>query len=174
MDEKIIQNWNSKISPNDIIYHLGDVIFGNEKEIANIFRRLNGYIKIIFGNHCKTLRKFALRDINAHKDLKEKIEFLGDYKQININGQKIILCHYPILSWASKAHGSFMIHSHCHYNLPPSRKNGKELGKILDVGVDGNNFAPYSFAEIKLIMDKKPIFPENPLWNDHHRETKED
>ena len=29
-DEQIIQNWNETVNPNDTVWHLGDVIFGQE------------------------------------------------------------------------------------------------------------------------------------------------
>ncbi|MEY2701981.1 MAG: phage Bobb, partial [Bacteroidota bacterium] len=36
MDEILISNWNSKITDNDIVYHLGDFSFGNEKETCSV------------------------------------------------------------------------------------------------------------------------------------------
>lgn len=168
MAEIIFSNWNGKVKANDTVYLIGDFCFGNEKVIYSCLNRLNGKIKIVFGNHDKTLRKFAKKDLNAHYNLRNRVEFLGDYKEIEINGQKIILCHYPLLTWNKKHHNSFMLHGHCHYNLSISRKESKEIGKILDVGVDGNNFSPYSFEDIERIMKNKPTFPESKLFNDHH------
>ena len=45
MDQYIIDQWNSVVDPDDIVYHLGD--FGN----ANICEQLNGRIKLVLGNY---------------------------------------------------------------------------------------------------------------------------
>lgn len=53
-DEKIIENWNSVVSPDDTVYHLGDLGIGTDYEyFATCVKRLNGRIKWIFGNHNK-------------------------------------------------------------------------------------------------------------------------
>ena len=168
MNETIITNHNAVVQDKDEFYFLGDLCFGNEKVIAQFLGRLRGKIKIIFGNHDKTLKKFARKDLNAHSNLKGRVEFLGDFKEINILGQKITLCHYPLLTWNRKAYGSWMLAAHSHYNMPATRKEGVSLGKILDVGVDGNSFKPYSFEEIKRIMENKPLFSKEDIFNDHH------
>jgi calcineurin-like phosphoesterase family protein len=169
MNEVLVNNWNSVVANNDIVYFLGDFCFGNEKRIAEFLKRLNGIIYIIFGNHDKTLRKFALKDLNARKDLIERIKFLGDYAEINIEGQFIVLCHYGLLTWSRRSHGSFALVGHSHSNMTALNKNSQIIGKILDVGVDGNNFFPYSFEDIKKIMNIKPIFSTINEFNDHHQ-----
>lgn len=45
MDETLINNWNSVVDKNDIVYHLGD--FGNYE----IVKRLNGKVTLIWGNY---------------------------------------------------------------------------------------------------------------------------
>jgi calcineurin-like phosphoesterase family protein len=168
MNETLINNWNSVVAYNDIVYFLGDFCFGNEKRIAELLRRLKGNIYIIFGNHDKALRKFAVKDLNANKDLVKRIKFLGDYSEININGQHIVLCHYGLLTWNRKSHNSWMLCGHSHSNLSVLNKNSQIIGKILDVGCDGNNYRPYSYDDIKDIIDKKPMLPDLPEFNDHH------
>jgi hypothetical protein len=49
-----------------------------------------------------------------------------------------------------------------------------ELGRLLDVGVDGNNYKPYSFDDIARIMNTKPMMPKNPLFSDHHGRNSSD
>ncbi len=51
MNEYMIAKWNRTISPDDIVYHLGDFGFGNRTEIKNFIERLNGNIILIKGNH---------------------------------------------------------------------------------------------------------------------------
>ena len=51
MNEIMIKNWNAMISPQDKVYHLGDVYFGPREEAANILARLNGKKRLVLGNH---------------------------------------------------------------------------------------------------------------------------
>lgn len=49
MNEQLISNWNSTVSPKDIIFHLGDFAFGRNN--VDIAARLNGRKRLILGNH---------------------------------------------------------------------------------------------------------------------------
>jgi len=53
MNEMLIDNWNSVVKPGDKIYHLGDVLFGEDKAgwLAKNMPRLTGKKRLIFGNH---------------------------------------------------------------------------------------------------------------------------
>ena len=51
MNEMLIKNWNDTVGPDDIVYHLGDVALGPWVEWEGIFRRLNGIIRLVVGNH---------------------------------------------------------------------------------------------------------------------------
>jgi calcineurin-like phosphoesterase family protein len=52
-NEVIINNWNSRVASEDIVIHLGDVIFGYDKEtnLPPILNRLNGKKVLARGNH---------------------------------------------------------------------------------------------------------------------------
>ena len=49
MHEVMIERWNSVVSNNDIVYHLGDFCFG--KHNISIAAKLNGKKRLILGNH---------------------------------------------------------------------------------------------------------------------------
>ena len=52
MEEYIIQDWNSKVQDDDIVYHLGDFALGmDEHRLNNIISRLKGTIYLVRGNH---------------------------------------------------------------------------------------------------------------------------
>ena len=51
MNETIIDNWNTRVKPSDIIYHLGDVFFGSKDDFEQLWPRLNGKKRLIVGNH---------------------------------------------------------------------------------------------------------------------------
>jgi calcineurin-like phosphoesterase family protein len=167
MNKALVSRWNEKISLKDIVYHLGDFGFTRGmgvdpyQNIKNLLNQLNGSINLILGNHdCQNYNQRILSLFASNSLLREK----------TVAGQRIIMCHYPMLTWAGKHKGSIMLCGHSHNNLPATRKEATQIGKILDIGVDGNNFYPYSFDEIMLIMDKKPMSPENSLFKDRHCE----
>jgi calcineurin-like phosphoesterase family protein len=48
MNEAMIERWNSVVKPGDIVYHLGDVYFGEQ---GKVLHKLVGRKRLILGNH---------------------------------------------------------------------------------------------------------------------------
>lgn len=138
MNETIISNWNSVVSKDDIVYHLGDISFANPMTTKELLSRLNGSIILIKGNHDKW------KDIKKFDD---RFTEIVDYKEIqykyNEKSYHICMMHYPIASWNRKMYGSIMLHGHSHgkYNT---------TGKIIDVGIDTTlaNFYPVNIESV--------------------------
>jgi calcineurin-like phosphoesterase family protein len=96
---------------------------------------------------------------------------VNKYVELNVKWSKgnagngeanFVLMHFPIASWNDMARGSIHLHGHVH--LEPNKRIGP--GKMMDVGVDGNNLYPISLAEVITLMDKQPI--KSMLTFDHH------
>ena len=157
MNETLINNFNSKLSSNDNVYILGDVAFLPPKELHKVLGNLNGHKFLIYGNHDKVIRK---------QDFQKYFVWRGDYKEIKIEGQKIVLMHYALRTWNRQHYYAWNLYGHSHNSLP-------ELPHLLsmDVGVDAHNFSPVSFEEIKEKMDKKKeLIIQNKLeFGDHHK-----
>ncbi len=51
MDETLIRNWNSTVSPKDAVFVLGDFSAYDLKKTAAICQQLNGHKYLIMGNH---------------------------------------------------------------------------------------------------------------------------
>jgi len=51
MNNEIIKRWNNVVEPNDIVYHLGDIIMGDLNSGIEIINQLNGKIRLAIGNH---------------------------------------------------------------------------------------------------------------------------
>lgn len=132
MNESLIKNWNSKISKNDDVYHLGDVCWQTtrKEETNGLLYRLNGKIHLVRGNHDN---KFILTN--------SRFEWIKDYYELKFNHVKHILFHYPIHSWNYQRYGIMHFHGHCHGKVLPFTKN------ILDVGVNCHNYFPLSLEE---------------------------
>lgn len=174
-DETVIRNINDCVKPDDVLFHLGDVAFQGPEKIIEFRNRIRcKNIHLILGNH----------DVDIHKmvELQQMFTTVDFYREININGQKIVLCHYPLRTWNKWHHGSFMLHGHCHgklqHQIPSSLlkrlleenrmdvlwalANNEEVegicpnGRTLDVGLDTHpQFRPYSHTEILEIMKTK-------------------
>ena len=51
MDERLIENWNAHIAPQDIVFFLGDFGKGTTELLATLCARLHGNKICIRGNH---------------------------------------------------------------------------------------------------------------------------
>jgi len=78
---------------------------------------------------------------------------------------EFVLSHYPIASWNNLARGAIHLHGHVH--LPQNKRIGP--GKMMDIGVDGNNLYPISTSEIFKLMKNQPI--KSMMNNDHHEKV---
>ncbi len=145
MHEALIHNWNSVVKPADTVYHLGDFGFGPAVRLAR--KRLNGKIRLILGNH----DKFGLEDAS----LFESIDML---KLVDVDGQRIVLCHYAMRTWQFQSKGAWQLYGHSHGNLD----DDITLNSV-DVGVDVWGMAPVSMAQLRAVMKHKKPKPV-----DHH------
>lgn len=144
MNEDMVSKWNEKVSNKDIVYHLGDFAFARDyKEVERIAQRLNGNIHLIQGNHDgKEIRRARCWG------------WLGHYKEVKVEDQKIILFHYAQRTWNGVHRGSWMLYGHSHGTLARDYKV-----KSFDVGVDNWDFKPLSFEEVKVQMQSHNRIP---------------
>jgi calcineurin-like phosphoesterase family protein len=148
MNKVMIQNWNSVIKDDDVVYHLGDFSIDSygkqkniekEKELRKIYNRLRGKKFLIYGNH-------DIVFLDLYRDL--FIEVLP-YKEIQIEKKIFTLCHYPMEEW-NGSHKGFGIHLHGHCHGKSTVKQNR-----LDVGVDCHNFFPVNLQEILKKINNK-------------------
>ena len=107
MNEHIIKKWNKKISPKDEVIILGDFSFGDAETTMKILKRLNGTKMLIKGNHDKNY----LKDQRFDKTL---FKWIKDVAEINDNGRKVILSHYPNIFYNGQYRGAYMLYGHIH------------------------------------------------------------
>ena len=89
-DEMLVQNWNSIVKPGDLIYCLGDFALCSAERATSIAKRLMGNKYLVFGNHDKRLRK--------DQPFCSQWIWTKDLTDITVADQKIILCHYALLT----------------------------------------------------------------------------
>jgi len=156
MDATIINNINNMVGLNDILFCLGDWCFAGENKIAEYRSRIVCQnLHLVLGNHDK--------DIRQHEKHQHVFSSVRDYLEINVDEQHVIMQHFPIESWNRMHRGSYHFFGHQH--LPASIK--LRPGKKIDVGVDGNNFQPYSWKELdNLLKDRVSTV-------DHHHKDRQ-
>lgn len=145
VDEAIVERWNEVVGKKDTIFHLGDLSFKNAEYTHNILKRLNGVKHWIKGNHDKARQSaMVTQHFASIQDLKElKVQRSdGGY-------DRIVMCHYPMLTWNKAHYGSWMLHGHSHGTL----KHPYEGMRLMDVGCDTNNLTPYSLDDVRAYMD---------------------
>lgn len=128
-DETIIENWNRVVSPNDMVYHLGDFSFA--KDYMQYLRRLNGQIHLIFGNHDKP----SMRS-----------DFISGQDVLFLKKEKVFLSHYPHYSWINSHHGVLHLFGHVHEAF--KQVPGVQFPN-LNVGTHFHNFTPISLEEAR-------------------------
>jgi calcineurin-like phosphoesterase family protein len=134
MNEAMVEEWNAKVQPGDLVYILGDVAFMPAAKAASYMNRLNGDKILIEGNHDrKTLNDPVFRKcfVEVHK-----------YLHITYDKHFITMFHYPIAEWDQMHRGALHFHGHLHGGV-----SGLEKYRAFDVGMD-------STGEIVISMER--------------------
>ena len=150
MNETLITNWNSVISEDDIVFHLGDFCLGGAAEWTKLLDRLNGKIYLILGNH--DLKNFRQGFI-------QRFEHVALQMFITVDKQKMYLSHYPFLCFEGGYKDIWQLFGHVHTRKNNTGIDAERLQYLYptqyDVGVDNNDFKPVSFKEVKAIIDRQ-------------------
>lgn len=155
-NEAIVENWNSIIDPDDIIYHLGDTMLNDNNVGINFFNSLNGHIFLIRGNHDTENR------LNQIKNECKNIVIGGHgwdfpYAEIQkINGYTFYLSHYPTITssvenMAPLKQHVINLHGHTHSN----NTFYNDMPFCYNVALDAHKCFPVSFDTIISDIEKK-------------------
>lgn len=131
MEDELMLRHNQVVGKDDHTIHAGDFAFYKDSLLVNkIIGKLNGIHTFIVGSHDYWLER------NINREIWEQ----------EIEGVYIVVCHYAMRVWPRSHYGSIQLYGHSHGKLRPA-------GNQLDIGVDTNNFYPYSFDEIKQLQE---------------------
>ncbi len=160
MDDTLINNINKTVGENDHLYHLGDFAMPGNRGCYDKCRHYRQRIKcknihLVWGNHDERV----IRDLFSSNH---------DLFKASPNGQNIVLCHYAMAVWNGSHRGTWQLYGHSHSAAEPWMDKNMAGRRSMDVGMDNaykilGEFRPFSFEEIKGIMDKKEGFSM-----DHH------
>mgnify|MGYP003620814982 CR=1 FL=1 len=160
MNQKLVENWNNLVQPDDDIIVAGDFIHsGNLGHIQHIINSLNGRIWLVYGNHCyqnkldrPVVQAMLYQTCDALDMQVEDDELEDGYMKFHIT-------HYPCEFWTR---GAVHLHGHIHSG-PKAETSEKTIFKPLryDIGVDNNNYYPISYEQVKIIITKQLLGYKN-------------
>lgn len=149
MDKALIENWNSVVGENDIVFDLGDFAFAPNSKWKEILESLKGHHYLILGNH----------DISRWPGDKvmELFERVENQMLLKIDGRFVYLNHYPFLCYGGSYRGDqqavYTLYGHVHSGPNSSGKDCERLNILFpyqyDVGVDNNNYTPISWEQVQ-------------------------
>lgn len=151
MDNDLLRRYNNSVGKDDIVFHLGDLTLGHMGR--NWLRQMKGKIYFCYmPTHHDKRWITKLGTVPCSSSTNHHVSFFatgtilevpfsnGRYNQINIT-----LNHYATDQWEGSFHqGNWQLHGHYH----GTRTADPNHGFAYDVGVDVNNLAPISLAEI--------------------------
>ena len=134
MNETIITKWNSVVSENDNVLHLGDVYHSYDVslgELTNLLNRLNGNIYVAIGNNDNV-------DYLAKSERFQSIHlWFRDYKN------ELILSHSPLAEMSFKCYGDNYTNIHGHTHIA-----GSPRGDYINVSADVIKFKPVNIGQL--------------------------
>lgn len=142
MNEALVENWNSRVAPDEHVAVLGDFGFGSLAALAGFVSRLNGRLTLVRGNHDRKAANIA------------GVGFANvvDSMYVAIAGYAVSLTHYPPTD-VKRKNGSYKerspevsesvvcAHGHTH-------SKHRVVGRSIHVGVDAWDFRPVSAQEM--------------------------
>ncbi len=141
MHRTIIQNWNTRITPEDEVYIVGDVAYRCQMpDLETYLKQLPGHKHLIIGNHDR-------HNIKSEQ-FRAYFESIINYAEIRDQKNKVILCHYPILEWNGFFHGTYHIYGHIHNSRNMANQIMEQLPNAFNAGMDCNGFMPRTLAEL--------------------------
>lgn len=138
MNERFINEWNTKVAPDDSVFILGDFAFLAGDKAADIAMRLFGKKTLIVGNHDKKLLQ-SDRFRKQFRDIRDYLEM--DYALEEPRAgeptkpHKLVMFHFPIAEWNQCHRGAVHLYGHLH-----GAHSGLENYRAVDVGVDSGVF----------------------------------
>ena len=166
MNEIIINNYNSVVHPDDIVYMLGDFSLGDIDEGLKIVNRLNGHKKLMKGNHDRCFRG-GKKSKGLMPSEWEKVYLDAGFESVSDSLSMVMplvmLSHFPYAgdSHDVERYSEFrlpdnnipLLHGHTHSTeiITYSPKGTLQI----NVGVDANNFYPINNERIYDMIENK-------------------
>lgn len=148
MHSRLFSEFNTKVSPNDETYHIGDFTMAgssHKEKLKNTIRKMNGVHHLILGNHDE-MKPFHYIDIgftSVHTSFPLQYDFEERVFDFILNHDPSVYCMLR--------EDQYLLHGHIHTiykHLLPARR-------IINVGVDVWDFKPVSIEDICRLIVKE-------------------
>jgi calcineurin-like phosphoesterase family protein len=148
MNRGMAENINARVGPNDVLWCLGDWVFGGRDPLRNA-RSFRDRI------HCRTI--FLVWGNHDDRRIRDLFAATYDQVEVRVESVPITLNHYPMLTWNGQHHGTVQSpnihlygHVHALYERDPSSCPVRDASAwaALDVGFDGHDYQVWSLPEI--------------------------
>jgi len=180
MNNDLVRRWNAVVTPNDTVWILGDLCMGKLDESLLYVGDLNGFKRLIPGNHDRmfgcTGRKYAnmvQKYLDGGIDKVEASQVIMSRRGYDVDGWElpaVLACHFPFAGdhedqtedrfqgyRPKERKGLFLVHGHTHGLW---RKNNN----MVDVGVDAWGGYPVSFEDVGELFGQPQKRVERLTW----------
>lgn len=79
MDTWLIDAINSRVKPEDMLFHVGDLAMGSKRLVREMLARINGTVITVQGNH----------------DKNNGVKTVGDWFFTDVGPHRVFVCHVP-------------------------------------------------------------------------------
>lgn len=149
MDARMLAELRGRVQQDDDLWVIGDFAVSKagpdqRAEIKAIFDAIPGRKHLVQGNHDGPwIRELGWQSIVQMAD-------------ILVEGRRLFLCHYPMITFPGARRGSLQLFGHVHQNWAGTRNS-------INVGVDMWEFKPIGLHEI---LERAARMPINQHWDE--------
>lgn len=147
MDAVLLANYVSCVGPDDDIWVIGDFGFGRAARsgyLENVFHQIPGRKHLVVGNH------------DGAATLELPWTSISHLVEIKDGEQRLVLCHYPMITWNGARRGALQLFGHVHDGWRGTRNS-------VNAGVDVWNFMPVRVSDLTA---RARTLPVNKHWSE--------
>lgn len=148
-DKTIVENWNSIVQEDDLVYILGDLMLKDNTKALGYINQLLGKKFIILGNHDTDNR------IELYKSEINNLRGISCAERLNYKGYHFFLTHFPCLTGnlekESPKQCTLNLFGHTH----SKNKFYEDRPYMYNVALDAHNCTPVEIEEIIKDIENK-------------------
>jgi calcineurin-like phosphoesterase family protein len=162
MNRALIANWNQVVGADDTVWVVGDFALGKIAETLPLASALNGRKILIAGNHDRCWSGHGRRAdgwTERYSDAGFDEVIQGSAHAV-LDRRRVLLCHFPYRGDSQNQDrfvdarpvdkGEWLLHGHVH-------DRWSQRGRMINVGVDTNDFTPVSETALARRVTGGPI-----------------
>lgn len=143
MNEEMVQRWNAVVSPNDIVFHLGNFAW-DPTTAEEMFDSLNfKQLLLVPGEFDQSV--FELQQMGSLPNNVRIINRIGEQPGLNAT-----MAYWPLLEWPMKTKGHYLFYGYWGNKYKPDHKK-----KMINMACEFWNYTPQDIhALMRLFEDE--------------------